>query len=90
VDLAFGLFTHTREAIVDCMERLVQEVWYRLFGSSMKNVQQMLMEVLPAPLGCMFASMTIEDCEESLATYTVEIDDEGVGIFHGSPGTLVL
>lgn len=48
------------------------------------------MEVLPAPLGCMFTSMAIEDGEEALATYTVEIDDEGVGIFHGSPRTLVL
>jgi hypothetical protein len=48
------------------------------------------MEVLPAPLGRMFAGMAIEDGEEALAAYTVEIDDEGVGIFHGSSCTLVL
>lgn len=53
-------------------------------------VSKYLMEMLPAPLGCMLASMAIEDSEETLAAYTVKIDDEGVCIFHRPPCTLVL
>lgn len=36
------------------------------------------MEVLATPLGCMFASMTVEYGEEALASDAGVVDDEGV------------
>jgi hypothetical protein len=47
------------------------------------------MEMLATPLGGMLPSMAIEDGEEALASYGVEIDDEGVGILHGTTRALV-
>lgn len=37
-----------------------------------------LVEVLATPLGCMFASMTVEYGEEALASDAGVVDDEGV------------
>ena len=39
-------------------------------------------EVLAAPLGCVLASMAIEDSEESLAVDAAKGDDDGMGVFH--------
>lgn len=55
----------------------------------MNNDASYLVEMLATPLSGMFASMAIEDGEEALAAYGVEIDDEGVGILHGTTGALV-
>ena len=49
-----------------------------------------LVEVAAAPLGRMFASMSIKDGKEALATNAGKVNYERVGVFHGSPGALVL
>lgn len=48
-----------------------------------------LMEMGATPLGGMLPSMTVEDGEEALASYRVEVDDKGVGILHGTTRALV-
>ena len=56
----------------------------------MEHWEQYLMKVVSAPLCGMLACMAVEDGEEALAAYGVEVDDEGVRVLHGAPGALVL
>lgn len=47
-------------------------------------------KVSSAPLRRMFASVAIEDCEETLSTDRIEINNERMGILHSPPRSLIL
>lgn len=48
-----------------------------------------LVEVISAPLCRVLSCMSIEDSEETLPAYVIEVDHEGMCILHGPPGALV-
>jgi hypothetical protein len=48
-----------------------------------------LMEMRSTPFRGMFTSMAIEYSEKTLPSYGVKVDDEGMGILHGTTGTHV-
>lgn len=47
------------------------------------------MKVYATPLCSMLPSMTIEDGKETLATDGIEINNEGMCVFHGSPRAFI-
>jgi hypothetical protein len=46
-------------------------------------------KVAATPFGGMFSSVAIEYSKESLSANIIVINDEGMGIFHSSPGSPV-
>lgn len=48
------------------------------------------MEMLSTPLCSVFARVTVEYSEVTLAPYAGEVNDEGVGIFHRPPLAFVV
>lgn len=49
-----------------------------------------LMKMGSTPFCGMFTSMTIEYSEEALTSYSVKVNNERMGVFHGATSTLVL